>query len=283
MIRQRHDKADDMFSWLKRIKAGAQQQEPAEHQIVSTEEKIDTLVCRLDHVPERVENIVPLIPDNTTLVPTVSSTRVIAIAAQKGGAGKTTIAAHLAVHALRCGAGPVVLADTDPQGSLTQWWRARNDPALALATVTLDDLAANPAALRSRGAAVAIVDTPPALTMSIERVVGLADLVLIPARPSPHDLRAIGATVELVRRAGKPFVFVVNGAAPRANITAEAVAALSEHGQVAPVILYQRSEFAASMIDGRTVIEVSPNGRSAREIADLWNYVYGGMSIRQAA
>jgi len=130
---------------------------------------------------------------------------------------------------------------------------------------------------------VAIVDTPPALTTSIERVVGLADLVLIPARPSPHDLRAIGATVELVRRAGKPFVFVVNGAAPRANITAEAVAALSEHGQVAPVILYQRSEFAASMIDGRTVIEVSPNGRSAREIADLWNYVYVGMSIRQAA
>ena len=144
-------------------------------------------------------------------------------------------------------------------------------------------MAAQPAALRGRGASTAIVDTPPALTTSIERVIGLADFVLIPVRPSPHDLRAIGATVELVRRARKPFVFVVNGAAPRANITAEAVAALSEHGRVAPVILYQRTEFAASMIDGRTVMEVAAEGRSAQEIAQLWDYVYGQMTLREAA
>jgi len=212
-----------------------------------------------------------------------SPTRVIAIAAQKGGAGKTTIAAHLAVQANALGQGPVVLADTDPQGSLGQWWRARNDESLALATLKLEDVAANPAALRNRGAALAIIDTPPALTGSIEQVIALADLIIIPARPSPHDLRAVGATVEMTRRAGKPFLFVVNGAAPRANITAEAVAALSEHGRVAPVILYQRTDYAASMIDGRTVMETATGGRSAQEIAELWNYVYAQISVRQAA
>jgi chromosome partitioning protein len=149
--------------------------------------------------------------------------------------------------------------------------------------VKLDDLAADLAEVRGRGAAVAIIDTPPALTASIEQVIAIADLVLIPARPSPHDLRAIGATIDMTRRAGKPFLFVVNGAAPRANITAECVAALSEHGQVAPIILFQRTDYAASMIDGRTVMETAAPTRSAQEIAELWKYVYARVSIRAAA
>jgi chromosome partitioning protein len=210
-------------------------------------------------------------------------TRVIAVAAQKGGAGKTTITAHLAVQASALGQGPVVLADTDPQGSLSQWWRARNDDTLALAAARLEEIATNPALLRSRGAAIAFIDTPPALTGSIEQIIAISDLIIIPARPSPHDLRAVGATVEMTRRAGKPFLFVVNGAAPRANITAEAVAALSEHGRVAPVILYQRTDYAASMIDGRTVMETAAGGRSAQEMSDLWSYVYAQISVRAAA
>lgn len=72
----------------------------------------------------------------------------------------------------------------------------------------------------------------------------------IPTRPSPHDLRAVGSTVELVEAAGKRMVFVINGAAQRAKITGEAAIALSQHGTVAPVTLYQRTDYAASMIDG---------------------------------
>ncbi len=212
-----------------------------------------------------------------------SQMRVIAVASQKGGSGKTTIAAHLAVRAGAAGQGPVVLIDTDPQGSLAEWWHARSDDTPALATVKPEDLAANLAELRSYGTAIAIIDTPPALTGSIERVIAMADLVLIPVRPSPHDLRAAGGTVELARRAGKPFLFVVNSASPRANITAQAVAALSEHGRVAPVILYQRTEYAASMIDGRTVMETAASGRSAQEITELWQCVYAQIGLRVAA
>ena len=111
----------------------------------------------------------------------------------------------------------------------------------------------------------------------------MADLILIPVRPSPHDLRAAGGTVELARKAGKPFMFIVNSASPRASITAQAVAALSEHGRVAPVILYQRTEYAASMIDGRTVTETAAAGRSAQEIAELWQCVYAQIGMRVAA
>jgi chromosome partitioning protein len=208
---------------------------------------------------------------------------VIAVSSQKGGSGKTTIAAHLAVRADAAGQGPVVLIDTDPQGSLAEWWQSRTNDSPALATVKPEDLAANLAELRSYGTAIAIIDTPPALTGSIEQVIAMADLVLIPVRPSPHDLRAAGGTVELARKAGKPFMFIVNSASPRASITAQAVAALSEHGRVAPVILYQRTEYAASMIDGRTVTETAGSGRSAQEIIELWQCVYAQIGLRVAA
>lgn len=209
--------------------------------------------------------------------------RIIALASRKGGSGKTTIAAHLAVQAGRVGEGPAVLVDADPQGSLSEWWNARAADTPALATVTLADLDANLAELRKYGTAVAVIDTPPALTGSIEHVIATADLVLIPARPSPHDLRAVAATVDMAKRKGKPFLFIVNGAAPRANITAEAVASLSEHGRVAPIILYQRTDYAVSMIDGRTVMEIAPSSRSAQEIAELWKYVHALVRKRAAA
>lgn len=209
--------------------------------------------------------------------------RVIAVCSQKGGSGKTTLAGHLAVQAGLAGHGPAVLIDTDPQGSLAEWWRARADDAPALATVRLEELGGNLRELESYGTEIVVIDTPPALTASIEEVIAVADLVIIPARPSPHDLRAVGATVEMVRRAGKPFLFVLNGAAQRANITVQAVAALSEHGRVSPVILHQRTEYAASMIDGRTVSEATRAGKSAQEIAALWKFVHAQLEIRQAA
>jgi hypothetical protein len=105
-----------------------------------------------------------------------------------------------------------------------------------------------------------------------------ADLVLVPTRPSPHDLRAVGATVDIAERHGKPVIFVINGATARARITSESAVALSQHGTVAPVTIHHRVDFAASMIDGRTVGEVLPNSQSAREITELWLYIQEKLS-----
>jgi len=204
--------------------------------------------------------------------------QVIVLASQKGGVGKTTLAAHLAVAAEVVGDGPTVLIDADPQGSLAAWWNVREAQIPALAPATILELPAKLQALAAAGFAVAIVDTPPAITEAITAVVKLADLVLIPARPSPHDLRAVGRTVELVQAAAKPFVFAVTQAKPNARLTVQAVAALSEHGVVAPAIIHDRVDYAGSMIDGRTVLETDQKGRSAVEMSDLWQFIKARMT-----
>ena len=199
--------------------------------------------------------------------------RVLAMASQKGGSGKTTLSGHLAVQAQLAGAGPVVLIDIDPQGSLADWWNEREAELPAFAQTTVARLASDLDILRQQGFKLAVIDTPPAITMAIQSVIAVAELIVIPTRPSPHDLRAVGATVDLCDRAGKSLMFVVNAATPKAKITAEAAVALSQHGTVAPVTIHQRTDFAASMIDGRTVMEVDPKGKSAQEVEGLWSYI----------
>ncbi len=199
--------------------------------------------------------------------------RVLAMASQKGGSGKTTLSGHLAVQAQLAGAGPVVLIDIDPQGSLADWWNEREAELPAFAQTTVARLANDLEMLRQQGFRLAVIDTPPAITMAIQSVINVSELIVIPTRPSPHDLRAVGATVDLCERAGKPLLFVVNAATPKAKITYEAAVALSQHGTVAPVTLHHRTDYAASMIDGRTVMEVDPTGRSAQEVTELWAYI----------
>ncbi len=199
--------------------------------------------------------------------------RILCFSSQKGGSGKTTLAGHIAVQAERAGAGPVALIDTDPQASLADWWNERKAPTPVFAQTVVARLARDLERLRQMGMKVVIIDTPPAITGTIQHVIAVSHLVVIPTRPSPHDLRAAGATVELVERSGKPLVFVVNGATPRARITAEAAIALSQFGTLAPVTIHHRTDFAASMIDGRTVMEFDPDGASAQEIIQLWEYL----------
>jgi len=199
--------------------------------------------------------------------------RVLAVASQKGGSGKTTLSGHLAVQAARAGAGPVVLVDIDPQASLSDWWNERKSDQPAFASTTVARLATDLDALREQGFKLAVIDTPPSITLTVQNVVTVSDLVIVPSRPSPHDLRAAGATVDLCERANKPLIFVINAGTPKARITSEAAIALSQHGTVAPITIHQRTEFASSMIDGRTVMEVNPGGRSAAEVEQLWSYI----------
>ena len=199
--------------------------------------------------------------------------KVVAFASQKGGSGKTTLAGHIAVEAERAGAGPVVLIDLDPQGSLSLWWKARGAASPDFLETTEDRLVADLKMLDERGTRLVIIDTPPAITATIGRVVATSDLVVIPTRPSPHDLRAAGATVQLCDRLEKPIVFAINAATPRARITTEAVIALSHHGAVAPSVIHQRVDFASSMIDGRTVMELPNGSRSPEEIGGLWHFI----------
>ena len=141
--------------------------------------------------------------------------------------------------------------------------------------------------LAAKGASYCFVDTAPAITEQTAAVLSLADLVVVPVRPSPADLWAVGGTTELVRRAGKPFLFVLTQAKPQASITAQAVAALSEHGRVARSFIADRVAYAAAMTSGNTAPELWPKGPTAGEIDALWTELKScfaeNMKIREVA
>ena len=200
--------------------------------------------------------------------------KTLVIASQKGGVGKTTLATHLGVMSEVQGFGPVALLDIDPQASLAKWWDKRQAPTPLFAASSVENLQGNLTALANAGMKLCIVDTPPAVTITISAVIALADLVLIPTRPSPLDLEAVGATISLAEAAKKKIVFVVNGAANRARITGDAAVALSQYGTVAPVTVYQRTDFASSMVDGRTAQEIDPASKSADEMRKLCIYLH---------
>ena len=198
---------------------------------------------------------------------------VVALASRKGGAGKTTLASHLAVAAVEAGAGPVAVMDTDPQGGLAGWWNARAAGTPEWIDPVAGNLPATVASCRSAGYCTLLIDTPPSLSETIAEVLALADLILVPVQPSPNDLRAVGGTVELAAASGKPMVFVINRATARARITTQAAIALSQYGAVSPVLLHARVDFATSMTDGRTAAELDPASKSAGEVAELWVYL----------
>ena len=146
--------------------------------------------------------------------------KTIVIAAQKGGAGKTALASNLAVAASQDGRN-VLCLDLDPQGSLRAWWEGRDadvpsildrDPAPDVLRATLNAAQAQ--------FDLCIIDTPPAALEWLAEALGAADLVLIPVRPSPDDLRAVGATIAAVNAARVPFAFALSQT-PRAKITAK--------------------------------------------------------------
>lgn len=198
--------------------------------------------------------------------------KIIVLASQKGGAGKTTLCGHLSVEASLAG-HKVALIDTDPQGSLADWWNQRESDYPVFISSSIIKLQNDIKLIKYEGFDYLFIDTPPAVTETIESVVSIADLVVIPTRPSPHDLRAVGKTVDIINDCNKRMVFVINGAANRARISADAAIELSQHGAVCPTIIYQRTDFASSMIDGRTVQELDKASKSAIEVRQLWNYV----------
>ena len=199
--------------------------------------------------------------------------KTVVITSQKGGSGKTTVTAHLAVAVERAGHGPVVVIDTDPQQTLATWWKVREAEVPKLAPVILHELPEKLEALEQMGFSYCFIDTPPALTDQNRKVLKLADLVLIPARPSPNDLWSLGATLDLVKQAGTPFVFILTQAKGNARITVQTIAALSEHGQVFQSVMHDRVDYAASMTDGRTALEISPRGPAAAGTTALWGHI----------
>src|SRR5262245_8373457 len=199
--------------------------------------------------------------------------RVLAFASQKAGAGKTTLAGHVAVMAQRSGAGGVAVVDVDPEAHLADWCGKRAEQPLKHIQITQTDLPQIIQSLAAESVELTVIDTPPAFGHSIEAVLQVADLVAIPTRPYGHDLEAANATAELARQAGKPFVFIVNGAQVDAELAADVVMKLAQYGPVATTQIPRSLAFVDAMIEGRTVMESGTEQAAAASLDALWKYL----------
>jgi plasmid segregation oscillating ATPase ParF len=199
----------------------------------------------------------------------------VSIVSQKGGAGKTTLAIHLATAAHDAGI-PTVIMDTDPQATASRWgkWRGGRDPDVidcASHSLLPDKLAA----LERAGAMFAVIDTPPAADIMAREACRVASLLLIPCRPRAFDLDAVRTTAELAQASGKPAYVLFMAGPPRAALLyAEAERLIEQIGlKVAPVMLPERAAFHHSVAGGKTAPELEPAGKAADDVAALWTWV----------
>jgi chromosome partitioning protein len=209
----------------------------------------------------------------------MSLPKVLVMASQKGGVGKTCLSASLAVAAEQAGAGPVALIDLDPQQSLAEWWNRREAAFPQLVRLNgIPDLAGAIERCGERGSKLVVIDTPPSNTDTLRLVIEHADFVLIPSQDGLSDLNAIRHTVAMVREVQRPYAMALTFVNKRTTQYADAIKRLSRAGAIAAVISY-RIIFKKADIDGRTVLEVEPGGPAAAEIAELWKFVGEEMGI----
>ena len=194
---------------------------------------------------------------------------------QKGGAGKTTLAASMAVAAAEAGE-KVVALDLDPQGSLASWGESRKEESPAVDRIAPDQIAQLPQildALKGQGFTLAILDTAGIESTSGNLAMKAADLCLIPARPSSLDLKATLPTVQTLMRLEQKeqFAFVLNQAPPGRNSrSSEAASGLAMFGVLADPVVTQRADHQDALAAGKGVTEYAPTGKASEEIRALW-------------
>jgi chromosome partitioning protein len=199
---------------------------------------------------------------------------IVTIAQQKGGAGKTTLAIHLAL-AWAAGGKRVAIVDIDPQASLSTWFRLRHE-RLGTGGTPIDAVAvsgwrvAGEVERQARGQDVVLIDSPPHAETEARIAVRAGKLVLVPVQPSPMDLWATKPTLDLARAEKTPALLVLNRVPPRAKLTGrvrEAYKAL--HVPLAETQIGNRVALAAAINEGQGILEYQPSGMAAREIKAL--------------
>ena len=197
--------------------------------------------------------------------------KTIALVAQKGGTGKTTIAISLAVEAAGRGLSVVVI-DLDPQASACRWSDRRGEEAPPVIDAQPSRLPQALAKAAQAGVDLAIVDTPARVEQAAAEAAKAADLVLVPCKPSIWDLETLHTTMELVGpRARRAPLVVMNAVPGQGTRATQAVEAIRGMGlEVCAVSLGQRVAFEYAAQLGRSAAEYEPDGKAALEIREFY-------------
>lgn len=199
--------------------------------------------------------------------------RIITIAQQKGGAGKTTLAAQLAVGLLESGAS-VATIDIDPQGSLSLWYAARMAALGSKNTLIHSQIQGwrlkKEAERMADDVDFVIIDAPPHTETEATIAIREADLVLIPMQASPMDLWASRPTIKTAQDEGTQSLIILNRVDTRTKLNSVIQDKLIElDANVAKAALGNRVAYAASMMEGKGVMETEGTGPAAKEITAL--------------
>jgi chromosome partitioning protein len=200
--------------------------------------------------------------------------KVITIAQQKGGTGKTTLAVHLALAFIKYHNLKVAIIDTDPQGSLGKWFMIREEKKLSNDNLTFKTASLWGAQYESKALKkdhdIVIIDTPPKIESDARPSIESADLVLIPMAASHVDFWATGAIVEIAKKANKKILVQINRSSQRSKLiskTNEFIKSLNL--SATKTIIGNRQIYTASMGEGKTAVEKQKKGIAVEEIKQL--------------
>jgi len=200
--------------------------------------------------------------------------KVITIAQQKGGTGKTTLAVHLALAFIKYHNLKVAIIDTDPQGSLGKWFMIREEKKLSNDNLTFKTASLWGAQYESKALKkdhdIVIIDTPPKIESDARPSIESADLVLIPVAASQVDFWATGAIVEIAKKANKKILIQINRANQRSKLISKTNDFIkSLNLSATKTIIGNRQIFASSMGEGKTAVEKQKKSNAVEEIKNL--------------
>jgi chromosome partitioning protein len=203
--------------------------------------------------------------------------KVIAVLNQKGGAGKTTIATHLA-RAFQLDGKSVILIDSDPQGSARDWSAAHEAQPISVVGIDRPTIERDLKSLAPSDYIV-IDGAPQAADLAVSAIKA-ADFILMPVQPSPYDIWATADLVDLVKQRiqmtdGRlKAAFVISRAIANTKLGAEVGGALEGYGlPVLATRVYQRVSYPGTAATGKTVFDTEPNGDAAAEFRALKNEI----------
>ena len=198
--------------------------------------------------------------------------KVITFVTQKGGSGKSTLCISLAIAAQEAG-GCICILEMDRQATVSDWAEHRQSTTPKVARIEATELEDVMHRLHGSGYDYVFLDTPGVDNPSILSAIRVADLCIVPCRPTPADLRAFKPTLAAIYRLKKSFAFVLNQTPPRSYRVRDASDGLTLRGVLPDVNLVMRNDHQDAIGMGRGVTEFNPTGQAAQEVRKLWSWI----------